>query len=98
MQVVAVNLPELLDAEAVRVTVTGVDASPDMRNATVWLGVLGKDDVDRQKMFARVEGLRGELQRRLAARSTTKFVPRIELKLDTGGQYAEQINRLLGTL
>jgi ribosome-binding factor A len=97
-QVVATNLVELLEADAVHATVTGVDVSPDIRNATVWIGVLAPNEEVQRALFARVEGLRGELQRRLAARITTKFVPRLAFKLDTGGQYAEHINRLLGSL
>ncbi len=97
-QVVASNLPELMEADAVHITITGVDVSPDIRNATIWVGVLAPDEELQKKLFMRVEGLRGELQRRLASRITTKFVPRLGVKLDTGGQYAEHINRLLGTL
>ncbi len=97
-QVVAGSLPEFLEAEAPRVTVTGVDVSPDIRNATVWVGILADDDAARDGLYARVEGLRGEMQRRLAAKITTKFVPRLVFKLDTGGRYAEHITRLLGNL
>lgn len=97
-QVVASNLLELLEAQAVNVTVTGVDVSPDIRNATVWVGVLTQTDDEQKKLFERVEATKGELQRRLASQMMTKFVPRLSFKLDTGGQYAEHINRLLGKL
>lgn len=91
-QTVAAAMPEVLGPVAANVTVTGVDVSPDLRNATVWLGVVG---ADTQATLAEVEQLRPQLQSKLAAAMTTKFVPRLHLRLDAGGQYAEHINRLL---
>lgn len=97
-QVVATGLPELLEADAARITVTGVDVAPDLRNATVWIGVIADDETAQVQLFGRVEGLAGVLQRRVAKIITTKFVPHLAFKLDTGGRYAEHINRLLSTL
>ena len=92
--VVAIELPKLLDQEAAVVTVTRVDASPDLRNATVWLGLLGKAE-GREQLWARIEQLRGSLQAALSGRVATKFVPRLHLRLDTGGEYAEHMEQLL---
>lgn len=97
-QVVASSLPELLETEAARVTITGVDVSPDLRNATVWVGMLVDDEAAQQELFAKVESARAEVQRRLAGTITTKFVPKLFFKLDTGGKYAEYITRLLNNL
>ena len=92
--VVATALPQLLERDAAAVTVTRVDAAPDLRHATVWIGVLG-DDAAVNRVWERLEGVRGELQEELAAHMTTKFVPRLALKRDTGGEYAVEIERLL---
>lgn len=97
-QVVAAGLAELLEVEAARITVTGVDVAPDLHHATVWVGILADDESGQQELFGKVEARRGELQRRLASTMTTKFIPKIMFKIDTGGQYAEHINRLLGNL
>lgn len=92
-QTVAQQLAELLPVG--QVTVTGVDAAPDMRNATVWVGILAKDTEQANNLFTQIEGFRADIQRALAKVMTTKFVPRLTFKHDTGGEYAEHISTLL---
>lgn len=91
-QTVATRLPQLLGSARTSVTVTGVDASSDLRQATVWFGIAAADP---EPVFEEVQQLRPELQRQVAKVMTTKFVPRLALKLDTGGAYAQSIERLL---
>lgn len=93
-QVVATTLVNLLDRDAAAVTVTRVDAAGDMRNATVWIGLLG-DDAVAEKLWLRIEGAQRHLQTALSAKLTTKFVPKLHLRRDTGGAYAAEIDRLL---
>lgn len=94
-QTVAESLPELLGPEGASVTVTGVDVSPDLRAATVWIGIVTGDAATT---FKAVEATRGELQRSVSERLTTKFVPKLALKLDNGGEYAEHIETILKRL
>lgn len=91
---VATELVELLGQDAARLTVTGVDVSPDLRHALVWLGVFGNESL-QESLLKRVCGAAGDLQRVVARQLTTKFVPRLEFRLDTGGAYAAEIGRLL---
>lgn len=93
-QVVATALVQLLDADAAAVTVTRVDAAPDLRSAVVWIGLLG-EPVRQDGLWAHIESERRELQEALAGHMTTKFVPRLTFKRDTGGEYAAEIDRLL---
>jgi ribosome-binding factor A len=93
-QVVAPALVELLDSDAASATVTRVDAAPDLRNATVWIGLLGNARA-QDKLWARLEGIQGQLQAVVGAKMTTKFVPRLHMARDTGGEYAAEIDRLL---
>ncbi|HUD11269.1 MAG TPA: ribosome-binding factor A [Candidatus Saccharimonadia bacterium] len=95
--VVASRLTEILERDAASVTVTRIDAAPDMRNATVWVGLLGTSAA-QDKLWARVERERGDLQAALATNMSTKFVPRLIFKRDTGGAYAAEIDRLLRDL
>lgn len=95
--VVATGLMELLGGEAAGATVTRVDAAPDLRNATVWIGLLG-DEVAQDRLWRRLEEVRPEVQRLLGERVTTKFVPRLHFKRDSGGEYAAEIDRLLRQL
>jgi ribosome-binding factor A len=93
-QVVATRLSELLERDAAGVTVTRVDAAPDLRNATVWIGLLG-DETAQNRLWAQVESSRPEIQAALGSKLATKFVPRLHFKRDTGGEYAAEIDRLL---
>jgi ribosome-binding factor A len=93
-QVVATALIQQLDRDAAGVTVTRVDAAPDMRNATVWIGLLGKP-AEQDRLWKRIEYVRPELQGALGGHMQTKFVPHLHLKRDTGGEYAADIERLL---
>lgn len=93
-QVVATALVDLLDADAARVTVTRVDAAPDIRNATVWIGLI-TEGINGDDLWERVDGVKGDIQSAVGSKMTTKFVPRLHLKRDTGGEYAAEIDRLL---
>jgi ribosome-binding factor A len=93
-QVVATALVDLLEGDAARVTVTRVDAAPDIRNATVWIGLI-TNGIDGEALWERLESVRGDIQTAVGTKMTTKFVPRIHLKRDTGGEYAAEIDRLL---
>jgi ribosome-binding factor A len=93
-QVVATMLSELLERDAAAVTVTRVDAAPDLRNATVWIGLLGNMD-QQNRLWEQVEANRQEIQEALGNKMATKFVPRLHFKRDTGGEYAAEIDRLL---
>lgn len=96
-QTVATVLTELLERDAAAATVTRVDAAPDLRNATVWVGLLGIP-AQQDRLWQRIEGLRGELQGALSGKFTMKFVPRLHFRRDTGGEYAAEIDRLLKQL
>jgi ribosome-binding factor A len=93
-QVVATELSKLLERDAAAVTVTRVDAPADMRNATIWIGLLGAPAA-QEKLWLRIEGAQGILQSVLGSKLTTKFVPRLHLRRDTGGEYAANIDKLL---
>ena len=96
-QVVAAGLNEYLEGDAASVTVTRVDAAPDLRNATIWIGLLGKE-VAQERLWRRIENLRGELQRATSSKLTMKYVPHLHLRRDTGGAYAAEIEHLLKNL
>lgn len=95
-QVVAEELLHL--ADSARYTVTAVDVSPDMRQADVWIGIIAADKPAEVRLFEAAAEERARVQAALAARMTTKFVPKIHLKHDTGGEYAERISKLIDSI
>lgn len=96
-QLVATALLQEMSHDSAYFSVTRVDVSPDMRNAVVWLGILG-DDATAEKMFKRVLGLRSSLQSAIARGVNTKYAPHLTLKHDTNAQYAADISHLINSL
>lgn len=96
-QVAAKALATELGRDAARVTVTRVDAAPDLHNATVWIGLLGNEAV-QEALWKQVQTATGRVQAALAAHVTMKYAPRLHFKRDTGGEYAAEIDRLLRQL
>lgn len=94
LQIVARDLVQELEKDAARVTVTRVDVTPDLRNATVWIGLLG-DKEAQEKIWPEILKTVSKLQESVASNLKTKFVPRLRLKQDTGGEYAAKIEDLL---
>ena len=97
-QIVAGQFPELLGPAAGRLTITGVDVSPDLRHAIIWIGVLADDDTRKQTEFQKVLDVMPDFQKAVARGMTTKFVPHLEFRLDRGGEYAEYISTLINRI
>ena len=96
-QIVAKGLLESLGGDSARLTVTRVVVSPDLRQATAWLGILGSPD-EMQELFDRALLERPVLQRQVAVGLTTRNTPRLSLRQDTGGKHAAEIEVLLSQL
>src|SRR5690348_10075476 len=80
-QVLSEALPELKDPRIGFVTVTGVDTSPDLRQARVFVSVLGSEK-KRKATLAGLEAAHGVLQRRLAAELRLKRTPQLTFEYD----------------
>jgi ribosome-binding factor A len=79
------------------VTVTGVSTSPDLRQARVYVSVLG----DEPRREATLEGLRsahGFLQGRIAAELTLKRTPALSFEYDESIDRGMRISSLLDQL
>ncbi|RJO60841.1 ribosome-binding factor A [candidate division WS5 bacterium] len=74
------------------VTVKAVETTPDMKSATVWIGVLGGDE---ETVKAELEEKRRDIQQAVNAAVTAKYVPVLNFKIDHSGEYAEKIEELL---
>jgi ribosome-binding factor A len=81
-------------AEAVMITITGVDVSPDHRNAEVFFSVLGDEvafnEAD-QFLRKKIKYIRGELGKRIVL----KYMPKLHFSHDDS---LERGNRLLRIL
>lgn len=76
------------------VTVTDLEVAPDLRNATVHVGVLGTPAQQKQEL-ARLEQHRAVLQAECAKRVVLKFTPHLHFRLDESGERATRVLDLL---
>jgi ribosome-binding factor A len=96
-EVLADEIERLSDSRFDLVSVTGVDTSPDLRRATVFVDVLGEED--RDDALRALRGAAKRLQGALGAQLRTKYTPTLEFAIDpgvAGGDRIETILRELG--
>ena len=90
-------LTEIRDPRVQNVTVTGVEVSPDMRNAKVLVSVMG--DEGRQHLCLRgLSSSSGFLQSKIAKRIETRYTPRLTFELDQGIKKSLEVGKILSDL
>lgn len=94
-EVVGTAITGLEDPRIGFVTVTGVETSPDLRNAQVFLSVLGDEEV-REESFAALRRAQGVIQGAIAREMRLKNTPRLSFEYDDTIAKADRLNRLLG--
>ena len=85
---------ELKDPRIGFVTVTGVDTSPDLRSARVYVSVLGDED-DRERSLVGLRSSHGVLQRKIADAMRLKRTPTLTFEYDESVERGDRITRLL---
>jgi ribosome-binding factor A len=93
-EVVAAAVSELSDPRLGFVTVTGVDTSPDLRTAKVFVSVLG-DETERDATLDALRSSHGVLQSRIAAEMRMKRTPTLTFHYDDTIEKGVRISRLL---
>jgi len=95
--VVSESIPGLKDPRIGFVTVTGVETTSDLAQATVWLSVLGTEK-ERQATFDALDGARGILQghvnRELHLRRTPHLVFAYDRSVERGVRMTKLIDEL----
>jgi ribosome-binding factor A len=76
------------------VTVTGVETSPDLRNARVFFSVLG-DEAAREDALAGLRHSKGFLQSVINSELRMKRTPTLDFVYDTTGERAARLSRLI---
>ena len=76
------------------VTVTGVETSPDLRNARVYFSVLGDQDA-RDDALAGLRHSKGFLQSVINSELRMKRTPTLDFVYDTTGERAARLSRLI---
>ncbi len=78
-------------------TLTRVELSDDLRNAKVFVSVMGSE-AEKKKTIKGLENATGFIRKELRHRLRLKFIPEIIFKIDTSIEHGEKIARLLEEL
>ena len=92
-EVADIIMYRLKDPRIGYVTVTGVDMSPDMKMARVFVSVLKEED--RELTMEILNSSKSYIRSLLSKRLRMKFIPAVEFKFDTSIEYGYKIDKLL---
>jgi ribosome-binding factor A len=93
-EVVAAAVSELSDPRLGFVTVTGVETSPDLRTAKVFVSVLG-DETERAATLDALRSSHGVIQSRIAAEMRMRRTPTLTFHYDDTIEKGIRITQLL---
>lgn len=96
-QVLSEAIPLLKDPRIGFVTVTGVDTTSDLAEATVWVSVLGNEK-QRAATMAALEHAVGALQRTLGAELRLRRTPKVRFAYDPAIERGVRMTRLIDDL
>ena len=65
------------------VSVTKVEIAPDLKNATIYISIFGKDEKKQQLTFKAIRHAHSRIQSLLAKELNAKFCPSLHFKQDT---------------
>jgi ribosome-binding factor A len=95
--VVAETVGGLKDPRIGLVTVTGVSVSPDLREATVYVSVLG-NETKRRATLAGLESAHAVVQARVARELRLKRTPHLTFEYDPSVEYGVRMTKLIDEL
>jgi ribosome-binding factor A len=96
-EVLSEALPELKDPRIGFVTITGVETSPDLRHARVYVSVLGSER-KRERSLAGLTAAHGPLQARLARELRLKRTPQLTFQYDPTVERGVRMTQLIDEL
>jgi ribosome-binding factor A len=79
------------------VTVTGVQMSPDLRHAKIFISLMGSEN-EKKDSLSTLNHATGWIRRELGQRIRMKFLPDIVFLMDTSQEYGERIDKLIGEI
>ena len=94
-EVIAEEVERLNDSRLEMVSITGVETSPNLRHAVVYIDVL---DADATAALAALERASHRLQSAIAGQVRMKYTPTLEFETDPGVAGVERIDAILRSL
>jgi ribosome-binding factor A len=96
-KVLSEGVAELKDPRIGFVTVTGVETSPDLRQARVFVSVLGSE-AKRERTLAGLNAAHGVLQARIARELRMKRTPQLAFEYDPTVERGVRMSQLIDEL
>ena len=96
-QVLSETVTDLKDPRIGFVTVTGVEASPDLRHARVFVSVLGSER-RREETLAGLTAAHGVLQARVSSELRMKRTPQLAFEYDPSVERGVRMTHLIDEL
>lgn len=90
-------LTEIRDPRVQNVTVTSVEVMPDMREAKVYISVMGTES-QKNLCLRGLASSAGFLQSKIAERIDTRYTPRLQFVLDEGVKKSIEVAQILDRL
>lgn len=94
-EVIAEEIERMSDSRLEMVSITGVETSPNLRHAVVYIDVLGADASDALTALHRASH---RLQSLIARQVRMKYTPVLEFEVDPGVSGGEKIDAILRSL
>ncbi len=88
---------EMKDPRVSFVTVTGVDVTGDLQQATAYVTIYGNDE-EKEAALQALEKAKGFLRSEIGKRIRLRKTPELSFKLDTSIEYGNRIESLLRDL
>lgn len=85
---------ELKDPRIGFVTITSVEMSPDLKNARVWVSVLGEEEEVEESLKA-LASAKGFIKAELGKRIRLRYMPEINFFYDSTSVVSGRINAIL---
>ena len=89
---------ELQDPRIGFVTITKVTVTRDLKQANIWISVLGEGTKTKQDSVKALIHARNRIQESLAHRVTLRYLPQLQFRLDTSIEYSVHIDKVIDRL
>jgi ribosome-binding factor A len=96
-QVLSERIGDLKDPRIGFVTVTGVSTTPDLKQATVYVSVLGNER-KRERTMAALQAAHGALQAQIGREIRMKRTPTLAFEYDSSVEYGVRMSKLIDDL
>ncbi len=93
-EIADIILNELKDPRLGFITVMGVEVAPDLRDANVFISVMGSDREKKSTLIA-LDHSKGFLQYRINESIRLRYTPRLHFKLDESIDQSVKIDKII---